>query len=101
MAANILVVDDNVDACRALVRLIQHEGHRATSVNSGEDAVAWLAREVPDLVILDEMMPGMDGLAVLRIIRTDSRLERVPVVMFSALSDPQFREYALTQGAND
>src|SRR5205823_1062021 len=99
--ATILVVDDQMDACRALVRLLRHYGHDATCLPSGPDALTFLTQNIPDLLILDVMMPGMDGLDVLRVIRSDPRLQKLPVVLFSALSDPKFREYAINEGASD
>ena len=101
LLATILVVDDQIDACRALVRLLRHYGHDATCLGSGPDALTFLTQTLPDLLILDVMMPGMDGLDVLRVIRSDPRLQKLPVVLFSALSDPKFREYALNEGASD
>ena len=99
--ASILVVDDQADACRALTRLLQHFGHDATYLISGPDAITYLAQRIPDLLICDVMMPGMDGLDVLRVIRSDPRLRKMPVILFSALTDPNFRAYAIGEGATD
>jgi CheY-like chemotaxis protein len=99
--AKVLVVDDQMDACRAMARLLKHFGHDAACVGGCAEALAHLSKEIPDLLILDVMMPGMDGLDVLRVIRSDIRLQKLPVVMFSAVSDPKFREYAMSEGAND
>jgi CheY-like chemotaxis protein len=97
----ILIVDDNVDACRPLRRLLIHLGHAAECRDSGEAALDYLSKSVPDLMILDAMMPGMDGLEVLRRVRGAPETSALPVVMFSAISDPAFREHALSKGAND
>ena len=101
--AMVLVVDDNVDICRALGRLVRRAGYDAEWVSDGYQAVDKLrVRESPpDLVILDEMMPGLDGLGVLRQIREDPRTARVPVVMFTAMYDHTFRDRALAAGATD
>lgn len=99
--ATVLVVDDQMDACRALARLLRHFGHNANCSDSGPNALEYLSSNKPDLVILDVMMPGMDGLDVLRVIRADPRLQALPVILFSALSDPKFRDYAINEGAND
>jgi CheY-like chemotaxis protein len=97
---SILVVDDDSGSCRLLLRLLGHLGHLAESAESGEQALAYLQNHVPELVILDVMMPGMDGLELLRRMRAAPRTARVPVVMFSAVSDPQLIEHALSKGAN-
>lgn len=100
--AKVLVVDDQAEYCRPLVRLFQLAGHDARSVQAGEEALKYLGVvDVPDVVLLDIMMPGMDGLEVLRQVRTDPRLARVPIVMFTAVSDPVLERHALEKGADD
>ena len=98
----ILIVDDNLDAARPLAKLLKHGGHQSIVLDSGEAALNHLRDDgVPDLMLLDVMMPGMDGLEVLRQVRTDPKTASLPVVLFSAVSDPQFREHAIAKGAND
>ena len=99
--ATILIVDDNLDAARPLARLLAHVGHTTSCIGSGEEAIARLGEQVPDLMLLDVMMPGMDGLEVLGQVVGDARTAALPVVFFSAVSDPQFREHALSKGATD
>ena len=101
--AMVLVVDDNLDICRALGRLVKRAGFDADWVADGYEAVDRLRNreEVPDLVILDEMMPGLDGLGVLRQIRDDARTADIPVIMFTAMYDQTFRDRALAAGATD
>jgi CheY-like chemotaxis protein len=97
----VLVVDDSEDTCRMLAKLIRRLGAPADCITSGEAALKWMTDHMPRLVILDMMMPGMDGMTVLHAIRADDRLKEVAVVMFSAVSDPAFRDYAISEGAND
>jgi len=97
----ILIVDDQIEACRPLQLLFKHLGHRGVCVTSGEDALTWLRSQLPDLMILDVMMPGMDGIEVLRRVRADPSTSAVPIVMFSAVSDPGFMAHAKDKGAND
>jgi CheY-like chemotaxis protein len=100
--ARVLVVDDQAEYCRPLVRLFQLAGHDARSVQAGEEAIKYLrAVDAVDVVLLDIMMPGMDGLEVLRQVRLDPRMASVPVVMFTAVSDPVLERHALQKGAND
>ena len=98
----IWVVDDQPDVSRAMVALLRQAGHRGTAFLSGEAALAQLAgADVPDLIILDVMMPGLDGFAVLRAVRQDPRTAKLPVIMFSAVADPSRIAHAMSCGAND
>jgi CheY-like chemotaxis protein len=97
----IWVVDDQPDVSRAMVALLRQAGHRGTAFLSGEAALQQLAGDVPDLMILDVMMPGLDGFAVLRAVRQDPRTARLPVIMFSAVADPSRIAHAMAAGAND
>ena len=63
--------------------------------------LTYLEQTLPDVVLLDVMMPGMDGMEVLRQIRSDPRTARLAVIMYSAVSDPAYREAALSKGADD
>ena len=102
-SASILIVDDHAETCRGLARLLRHAGHDSVCLHSGDAALAYLSHnaDLPDLVILDVMMPGTDGMEVLRRVRADPRTQEVPVVMFSALGDDQSRAEAMRHGAND
>ena len=100
----ILVVDDHPDTCRLLARLVRRMGHEAVAVEGGGAALEYLrgGRERrPDLVLLDVMMPGVNGLDVLREVRADPRTGDLMVVMFTAAADPQVREEAIRLGATD
>ena len=100
--ARILVVDDETTTCRTIARLLRTEGHEASCATGGAKALEQLSHaQKPDLVILDLMMPPPDGLDVLEAIRHDQRLLEVPVVIYTAASDPQTRERALRLGASD
>ena len=100
--ASVLVVDDHPDLCALLVRLIRLFGHDAACVLDGAAALARVrGDDPPDLVILDVMMPGMDGFAVLAAVRADAATRAVPVVMYTAVADPDSRERALAMGATD
>lgn len=84
----ILVVDDHTDTCDALQMLLQRRGYQVQCVHSGYGAIAWMRQRKPDLVILDSMLPGMTGMEVLRAMRADGYLSDVPVVFYSADTDP-------------
>ena len=99
--ATILVVDDHVDSNEVLARAIRAGGHRVLMAYTGEGALALIATDKPDLIVLDVMMPGMDGTEVLRLIRQNPSTAMVPVVLYSAVADPNFTDHALRKGAND
>ena len=100
--AVILVVDDTVESARLLGRLLAHFGHEVDVVHSGEAALERLAGPaLPHLVILDLMMPGVDGFEVLRRFRSRPETHAVPVVIFSAIDDPAARARVLERGAQD
>jgi CheY-like chemotaxis protein len=98
----ILIVDDFPDGAAALCRLLEREGYRCNTINNGIEALAFIrayAPELPLLVILDDMMPDLDGVAVLRAIRGDPRIAERPVIFFSAGFDLMKRDEALALGA--
>lgn len=94
------MVEDHADTARALVRLLNSLGHRAESVADAIGAIDWMSGRNANLIITDMMMPGeMDGLGLVRFIRHEPRLRNVPVVLFTAISDNNFSDYALSVGA--
>ena len=97
----ILIVDDSLDTALPMARMLSHFGHRGMYVTSGEAALDFVRKQVPDLMLLDVMMPGIDGMEVLRMLRSDPRTAQLPVVLFSAISDPEYKAHALRKGATD
>ena len=83
----ILIVDDDELSSRLLARQMEARGYTATCVNSGEEALAKLACEKVDLVLLDIRMPALSGTETLRRIRADEKTSRLPVVMVTASTD--------------
>lgn len=99
--ATILVVDDNDDNRGILCALLQARGHRVLEARDGPTALALLERERPDLVLLDVMMPGMDGWEVCRTIKAHPTLGRTRVVMVTAKTEYEDKMEALRCGADD
>lgn len=99
--ARVLVVDDHEDIRRTFARLVRSLGYETGEAADGEEAIVSATDEQPGLVILDLMMPGISGFDVLRALRSDPRTRDVPIVVYSALSDSEFIEQALSLGAND
>ncbi len=95
----VLIVDDHVDNGRPLVRLFRHFGVDAWCVTNGPDGLAALAENRPDLLLLDVMMPDMDGFEVLRRIRADRQFDGLVVLMYTAALDPDTRSRAADMGA--
>ena len=98
---SILVVDDDERTCDAVQRLLGRMGYVVVCACSGADALAVLSDLRFDLVILDWMMPEMDGLEVLRRLRKDPHTRDVKVVLYSAADDPATEHEALRLGACD
>lgn len=101
VAARVLIVDDQPENCSVLQRRLEKEGHSCLSVNDGATALGRLAAEPFDLVLLDIMMPGMDGREVLRRIKTDESLRHIPVIMISALDQLESVVQCIERGAED
>jgi two-component system OmpR family response regulator len=99
--SRILVVDDNAPVARVLARLLERAGYQASVAGSGSEALAHVDRESPDLILLDMMMPEMDGMEVLRRLSHSNSSKMPPVIVFSALDDPKIIQNALRYGARD
>jgi CheY-like chemotaxis protein len=99
MANVILVVDDNADLCRTLSRLLRHMGFMADCAFSGPEALSHLRENKPDLILLDYMMPEMNGLQVLSQVKSDAATAQIPVVMLTAVSDHATVQAAISSGA--
>ena len=87
--STILVVDDTALAREAVAKLLEFEGFKVLRAQHGRDAWALMYDHTPDLVLLDLMMPEMDGITLLRMIRRSDRWERLPVVVLTGATDDQ------------
>jgi DNA-binding response OmpR family regulator len=99
--ARILVVDDEPDLVELVRHHLQREHYEVITAADGETALAEARRRVPDLVILDLMLPGIDGLEVCRRMRADSRMAHIPIVMLTAKGEESDVVIGLAQGADD
>jgi CheY-like chemotaxis protein len=97
--STVLIVDDNVDICRVLARLVRVSGHAADVALGGQEAIDYLQSHTPGMIILDIMMPRIDGLDVLRAVRSNPRTADVPVIVFTAAGEGELRDHAMRQGA--
>lgn len=87
MARRILVVDDEVDTTRILQMGLEQGGYQVIMAQNGAEALAAIAAELPDLILLDVDMPGMNGLQVLDHLKGDAATQHIPVVMLTAAAD--------------
>lgn len=101
MSARILVVDDTPANVKLLVDLLGARGYSPVAAASGEEALARIAEQVPDLVLLDIMMPGLSGYDVCRRIRADPATALLPVVLCTSLDPKQERIHGIEAGADD
>mgnify|MGYP000008725094 FL=1 len=101
MSARILVVDDILPNVKLLEAKLVSEYYDVITATNGEDALRRVKEDGPDLVLLDVMMPGMDGFEVCKRIKEDPQTLHVPVVMVTALTDVQDRVKGLESGADD
>ncbi len=99
-ARRVVVVDDDPDVLNLVSILLQRIGVQASTFADGRSAIRYLAQETPDLIILDLMLPDVDGLDILRQIRARARFEAVPVLVLSAKADPDTIRTALDNGAD-
>jgi two-component system, OmpR family, response regulator MtrA len=99
--ARILVADDDEDIRMLVVMRLQHSGHDVSQAGDGASAVESCRNEAPDLVVLDLMMPGMNGLDACRTIRSDPALARTPVILLTARAQSSDVEAGLAAGADD
>ena len=97
----LLLVDDDEPTARAMTRLLERVGYTAVWLSSGDDALHVTKDLRFDLVILDWMMPGMDGIQVLRHLREDAATRDIPVIMYSASDDRKMEQEAARLGAVD
>lgn len=99
MCAHVLVADDDAKQAEVIRRYLEREGYMATVVHDGHEALKEARRLGPDLVVLDVMMPGMNGVEVCRILRQES--ERLAVLMLTAKSSEEDLLLGLETGADD
>jgi len=99
--ADVLIVDDQPDTRQLLRRLFKHAGCDSACVASGVDALEYLQKDHPKVVVLDLMMPDLDGLEVLQRIRSNPMLSDLRVIMYSACSDGIYKDEAFNKGASD
>ncbi|MDY6952235.1 MAG: response regulator [Thermodesulfobacteriota bacterium] len=97
----ILVVDDEEDIIELLRFNLSREGYQVSSATSGEDALTLVRSEIPNLLLLDLMLPGIDGLEVARRLKSNSSTMKIPIVMLTAKGEEPDIVTGLELGADD
>jgi len=100
VAEKILIVDDEVDTLRLVGLMLERQGYEIIAAENGETALEEVEKDAPDLILLDVMMPGMDGFEVARRIRGNSETENIPIIMFTAKVQVEDKVTGLESGAD-
>ena len=101
MAETILVIDDDLDSLKLIGLLLQRQGYEVAAAPSGSEGLEMARSETPDLILLDIMMPTMDGYEVCRRLRSDPQLTHIPVIMFTAKTRVDDKVAGFEAGADD
>lgn len=99
--SHILIVEDDVDIAQLVQRYVTRGGHTTEVVGAGDQALAAVRERLPGLIILDLMLPGLDGLEVCRSLRRNEATRTVPIIMLTARSEESDRIAGLQIGADD
>jgi twitching motility two-component system response regulator PilH len=97
--AHILIIDDSPTDVRVLTTLLERAGHQVVAVNSAEEGIERARSDLPQLVIMDVIMPGMNGFQATRTLSRDPLTSAVPIVMITTKSMETDRVWGLRQGA--
>lgn len=100
-AADVMIVESHDENLKFLRDILRKEGHMTRTANSGELALASISAKVPDLVLLNTRMPGIDGYEVCRRIKDDPKTQDLPVILFSDIDDKEDKVKGFKLGASD
>ena len=101
MPEKILLVDDDMDTLRLVGLMLQRQGYEVRVASSGQQALGMVQSEMPDLILLDIMMPEMDGYEVARRLRGDLATAEIPIIMFTAKTQVDDKVMGFEAGADD
>ncbi|MGB1289332.1 MAG: response regulator, partial [Aggregatilineales bacterium] len=101
MAEKILIVDDDTDSLKLIGLMLQRHGYEVLAASNGSQALAKAGQEIPNLIILDVMMPDMNGLEVSRRLRSNPVTEKIPIIMFTAKTLIDDKVKGFEAGADD
>ncbi len=101
MAERILIIDDDVDTLKLVGLMLQKKGFEILAANNGQQGVREAIKQRPDLILLDVMMPGMDGYQVAKLLRQNPETAHIPILMFTAKSQLDDKVSGFEAGADD
>jgi DNA-binding response OmpR family regulator len=101
MSKMILIVDDEATTAQLVKMVLKKQGYRVFTAGNGPEALRIADDLVPDLILLDIVLPGMDGFQVCQYIRKNPRTKSIPVIMFSGLDRPADQRKAFMVGGDD
>src|SRR5659263_412479 len=101
MADKVLIVDDDLETLRLVGLMLQRQGYEILVANSGKQALSIARSDNPDLIVLDIMMPEMDGFQVSHMLRNDPALSSLPILMFTAKTQLDDKVAGYDAGADD
>ena len=99
--AQVLIVDDSPTEIHVLTTILQKQGHEVTVANNGEEGVEKAKELLPDLILMDVVMPGMNGFQATRSISKDPATAHIPVIIVTTKDQETDRVWGLRQGAKD
>ena len=97
----ILVVDDEVELVKTIQFSLEVEGYTVLASNDGEDALSQARKESPDLILLDIMLPKLDGYKVCRLLKFDERYKHIPILMMTAKTQEKDKILGMETGADE
>ena len=101
MAKKILVIEDDPATSRLVEYSLRHEGYQVSTASNGLDGIRKAVEEAPDLIILDVMLPGLDGFEICHRLRSKPDTAKLPIMMFSAKAQEMDKSTGLLVGADD
>ena len=99
--ARILIIDDSPTDTRVFATVLEKNGHQVLSAGSAEDGIEVCKRELPDLVLMDVILPGMNGFQATRSLSKDPATSSIPIIIVSTKNMETDRVWGLRQGAKD
>jgi len=101
IAAKILIIDDDINTTQLMKNILTKEGYESSSINISTNALPSAISINPDLILLDLMMPDIDGVELCKVLHSEQNLSSVPIIFFSAMGDIENKVAAFKAGASD